>query len=123
MILPAALREVFQGRRDPAFHNLLNLWTIEDDALVGVDLQYTRLLRLTCSDALYFSEDELALHAIGIGRLLDTLPDNCTAQLLVRVRWDGGKKLDEYSAEPRPKNEMIRFVLENRADFLRSRKN
>ena len=52
MILPAALRDVFQGRRDPAFHNLLNIWAVEDDALIGVDLQYTKLLRLTCPDAL-----------------------------------------------------------------------
>ena len=96
MILPAALRDVFQGRRDPAFHNLLNLWTVEDGALIGVDLQYTKLLRLSCPDALYFSEEELSAHAIGVGRLLDTLPDNCTAQLLVRVRWDGGKRLDHY---------------------------
>lgn len=121
MILPTALRDVFQGRRDQSFHNLLNLWTLEDDALIGVDLQYTRVLRLTCGDALYYSEDELALHAIGLGRLLDTLPDNCTAQLLVRVRWDGGKKIDDYAAEPRPKGDMIRFALGTRADFLRQR--
>ena len=121
MILPAALRDVFQGRRDPAFHNLLNLWTVEDGALIGVDLQYTKLLRLSCPDALYFSEDELSAHAIGVGRLLDTLPDNCTAQLLVRVRWDGGKRLDHYSAEPRPDGEMIRFVLGTRVDFLKQR--
>ncbi len=121
MILPIALRDVFQSRRDPAFHNLLNMWTIEDDALVGVDLQYTKLLRLTCPDALYFSEDELGQHAIGIGRLLDTLPDNCTAQLLVRVRWDGNQKLDEYSSAPRPDADMIRFVLGTRIDFLRQR--
>ena len=121
MILPAALRDIFQGRRDPAFHNLLNLWTVEDDALIGVDLQYTRLLRLTCPDALYLNEDELAQHAIGLGRLLDTLPDNCTAQLLIRVRWDAGAKLDEYAAVPRPEGEMVRFVLGTRVDFLKQR--
>ena len=121
MILPAALRDIFQGRRDPAFHNLLNMWSVEEDALVGVDLQYTRFLRLTCSDALYFSEDELGQHAIGLGRLLDTLPDNCTAQLLIRVRWDGGQKLDEYSAVSRPDGDMIRFVLGTRVDYLKQR--
>ena len=59
MILPTLLRDVFHAKREPAVHNLLNLWAIEDDALVGVDLQYTRLFRLTCPDALFFTEAEI----------------------------------------------------------------
>jgi hypothetical protein len=119
MISPSGLRDLFQGRREPALHGLLNLWTVEEDILIGVDLQYTRLLRLTCPDVLYFSEGELAQHAVGLGRLLDTLPDNCTAQLLVRVRWDGGNKLGDYAAAPRPSGEMIEFAVQTRLDFLK----
>lgn len=120
MISPGGLRDVVQARREPAFHSLLNLWTVEDDALIGVDLQYTRLLRLTCPDVLSYSEGELAQYAVGLGRLLDTMPDNCTAQLLVRVRWDGGIKIDEYAAASRPAGDMIRFVLDTRLDFLKT---
>ncbi len=119
MILPTLLRDVFHAKREPAVHNLLNLWAIEDDALVGVDLQYTRLFRLACPDALFFTEAELEQHATAVSRLLDALPDNCTAQLIVRVRWDAGRKIDEYSTAKRPDGEMLRFIVGARVDFLK----
>ncbi|MBI5239121.1 MAG: ATP-binding protein [Elusimicrobia bacterium] len=112
-------RDLFQTRREPCAHNLLNLWALEDGALVGVDLQYTKLFRLTCPDALFASEAELEQHAVALGRLLDGLPENCTAQLIVRVRWDAGSKIEEYASYERPEGDMLRFIVGARVDFLR----
>jgi hypothetical protein len=118
--IPVLLRDVFQPKRDPAFYSLLNLWAIENDILVGVDLQFTRLYGLTCPDALFFGEGEAQQHATALGRLLDALPHNCTAQLIVRVRWDGGKQLDDYASASRPEGDMLRFIVNERLDFLKT---
>jgi hypothetical protein len=120
MILPTLTRNVLQGRREPAAHSLLNLWALEDEVVVGVDLQYTRLFRLTCPDALFAGEAELEQHAVAVGRMLDGLPENCTVQLIVRVRWDAGRKVEEYASAKRPEGDMLRFIVGARADFLRS---
>ena len=103
------------------FSTFLNLWTIEDDILVGVDLQYTALFRLACPDALYYSEAESAQHTTALGRLLDSLPDNTTAQLLVQVRWDGGREIESYAAAERPAGDMIRFMVDARLSLLRQK--
>ncbi|OGR97779.1 MAG: hypothetical protein A2V88_09210 [Elusimicrobia bacterium RBG_16_66_12] len=121
MILPTRLRDIFQDRRTPGFQELLNLWSVEDGALVGVDLQYTRLLRITPPDVFYFSAGEITHQGVGLGRLLDTLPEGCTAQLMVRVRWDAAKRLDDFAAAERPGGEMIRFILDARLEGLRTR--
>ncbi len=121
MILPTLMRDVLRPTREPSFHSLLNLWTIEDDILVGVDLQYTALFRLACPDALYYSEAESAQHTTALGRLLDSLPDNTTAQLLVQVRWDGGREIESYAAAERPAGDMIRFMVDARLSLLRQK--
>jgi len=115
------VRDILKVRKDPPIHTLLNLWGIDGDVLVGVDLQMTRVYRLTCPDASFFGEDDADRHATALGRLLDSLPPNCTAQLLVQLRWDGGRALDAYEAAKRPEGEMARFVLSERTTFLKRR--
>jgi len=109
--MPVLLREVLQARREPAFASLLNLWAVEGDVLIGVDMQMSRVYRLTCPDALFFNAAEVEQHATAVGRLLDGLPAGCTAQLIVRARWDGGRLLDAPAAE-RPSGEMLRLVAD-----------
>ncbi len=119
MSLPVLLRDVFRMKREPAFFSLLNLWTIEDDVLIGVDLQFTRVFRLACPDALFYSEADTQQHATALGRLLDSLPPNSTAQFIARVRWDGGRRLDAFASAERPSGDMLRFILAERTEFLK----
>ena len=119
MSVPTLCRDVFRMKGAPSFHNLLNLWAVEDDVLVGVDLQFTRLYRLTCPDTLFYGEAETTQHAVALGRLVDSLPPNCTVQLIVRVRWDGGRQLDAHQSEKRPAGDMIEFAVKERVDFLK----
>ncbi|MHB2027052.1 MAG: hypothetical protein ACYCPQ_10555 [Elusimicrobiota bacterium] len=64
------MRDALQPRMDIPIHSLLNLWAVEDDCLIGVDLQYSAMFRLSCPDARYMSEGELNLYA-GAQRLPD----------------------------------------------------
>jgi hypothetical protein len=119
MSSPTLLRDVFRAKGLPPFHSLLNLWAIEEDTLVGVDLQFTRMFRLTCPDTLFYGEGDTTQHAVALGRLVDSMPPNCTAQMIVRVRWDGGRQLDAYQAAARPAGDMISFAIGERVDFLK----
>lgn len=120
MSLPVLLRDVFRMKREAPIHSLLNLWAIEDGVLVGVDLQFTKVYRLTCPDTLFAGQAEVLQHAVALGRLIDALPPDCTAQLIASVRWDGGRRLEDYAAEERPDDEAVRFVVSERIGFLRT---
>ncbi len=115
---PVLLRDVLRPRCEPPFASLLNLWDIEGDALVGVDLQTTRVFRLTCPDALFMTEAELEQHGTAIGRLLDSLPVGATVQLLVRAHWDAARLLDER-APRNSSSDMLSLATEERAAFLK----
>ena len=119
MSFATAVRSVLQMRNHPPVQSLLNLWDIDGDVLVGVDLQFTRLYKLTCPDTLFFSEAEADQHALALGRLADSLPPNCTAQLIVKVRWDGRKDLEAYASAPRPAGDMVELTLKERVEFLK----
>ena len=59
-ISPVIIRRLFQNEALPAFHALANLWAVEDDAAIGLDLSFSFVYELTTPDLTTKSEAEIA---------------------------------------------------------------
>lgn len=100
-------------------HNFLNLWAI-DDALVGVDLQFTHCYELTPPDLEYQSEEEHLHYFQMIRNTLHALPEGATMQILVQVRKGDGETVDKYIHTVKTDTEVSRFLVNQKAEFFRS---
>ena len=52
-ISPITIKRMFYQFELPAFHNLMNLWAIEDNAVIGLDLQMSFVYELVLPDLIH----------------------------------------------------------------------
>ena len=122
MISPVTIRGLLHPLRLTTIDSLLNLWTIEDDVLIGVDLQYTALFQLACPDIFFMSGQGKDQHAATIGRMLDALPEGAAAQLLVRVRYDDGSVVSSLRPAKAPDDHVLAALRVKREEMLFQKK-
>jgi len=120
-ISPTVIKQLYwQNLRKP-LPNYLNLWCVEDNILVGVDLQMTVVYEITSGvDLMLKSEPELETFFEQIKTALHSLPDNTTLQFLVVNSQNINKICEEYKNNVNLNDEFARYVVEQKVEYLKN---
>lgn len=117
-ITPTLIKSIFHNRNVTPFQNLLNLWAVEDAAVIGVDLQFSFIYKMMPPDTRFYGEAELEYFYESVKRMLQALPENHTVQLVARARKGNKKLLDNYAGRPRPQEKIVEYIVNKRSSFL-----
>ena len=119
-INPTTIRNIFQGSTFPGLHNMLNLWAIEDEAVIGLDLQMSNLYELTLPDLMLVSEQELKDFFSQIKIFLHSLPTNITLQFVISTMNGAEDKINQYKKITHPQNDITKLILNQKVKHLQS---
>ncbi|MDD5688532.1 MAG: ATP-binding protein [Elusimicrobia bacterium] len=119
-INPTTIRDIFQTSKLPSVHQLLNLWAVEDEAIVGLDLQMTFAYEIILPDLTVKSDEELKDYFQMIKNCLHSLPDNTTLQFLVKITKGAEEKIKEYQDTTHPADDVAKLIVDNKLEHLRS---
>lgn len=120
-ISPLTLKELYFHRKLRPLPGFLNLWSIEEDALIGVDLQMTFLFEIFPTDLLHKAEPEVDFFFSGIRNLLHALPENMTVQFLVQGRSGDAPKLEEYQTNVSAQGDGVApFIVDQKLEHFRT---
>ncbi|MDR1196171.1 MAG: ATP-binding protein [Endomicrobium sp.] len=119
-INPTLFRKIFAGSQLPPVYNLLNLWALEDGALIGLDLQFSNVYELTLPDLTLKSEVELEDFYSILKTAVHSLPDNVTVQFLTRLGVGDDEKIKAYNEITKPDNEIAKFIIKSKNEHLKS---
>ena len=93
---PVTLKQLFYHSELPQFHNVLNLWAIEDNAAIGLDLQMSFVYELIPPDLVHKHEFDIADFYQMIKNFLHSLPENTTLQFVVETKAGDKDKINRY---------------------------
>lgn len=127
-ITPTTVRRIVSNKKElPPFHNLLNLWAIEEEVLIGLDLQFTSLFEIITPDLDHKIESEQRAFFQMAKNFLHALPENMTLQFLVQGRIGDNAAIDAYqnlilptSDRPREWDEIARYIVDAKVQHLKS---
>ena len=117
---PTTIRRIFQNDNLPSIHELLNVWAVEDDVVIGLDLQMSFVYELILPDLTVKSDDELRDYFQMIKNCLHSLPDNTILQFLVRITTGADDKIKEYQNTTHPADEVAKLIVDNKVEHLKN---
>jgi len=95
-LLPIKLKNLFNNTSLPTFHSLLNLWSIEDGAVIGLDLQMSYIYEITPPDLLHKPDMEVESFFQLIRNAFHSVPENITIQFVVQSRENVSSIIEQY---------------------------
>lgn len=108
-----------QNYNYPSLVSLLNLWALEDGALIGLDLQFSFCYELTLPDLTLHGEDNQLSFFTTIKSLLHNLPDNLTLQFLQTLTVGNEKLINEYKNTTKPDTDLEKFIVKQKINHLK----
>lgn len=117
-INPVMIRRLFQNEELPAFHLLANLWAVEDDAAIGLDLSFSFVYELTTPDLTTKSEAEIAEYVQHAKNFLNTIPDNTVVQFFVQYRYGDDGLIKRYRETIKTSDEIGELVVAAKEEFI-----
>lgn len=119
-ISPLTLRELNYHAELPPFPHLLNLWAVEDEAVIGLDLQFSFVYEIVGPDLLHKPESELADFSQSIKNFLHSLPENIALQFVVQCRSGDPKKIADYEKTVSSTEAIARLIVDAKKKHLSS---
>lgn len=99
---------------------LTNLWAIEDDAIIGLDLSFTFAYELTLPDLTTKSEQEVNDFVQHIRRMIDTIPAGATMQFLTRFSHGDDGIVQKYRDTVKAVDEIGELVVDAKTAHYKS---
>lgn len=96
MLLPTTIKQLFYPQSQRPLQSYLNLWGIEDNILIGVDLQMSTVFELTGKNLLHLNENELENFYREVNNFLHSLPENATLTFVIQSRLNDEKLINQY---------------------------
>lgn len=110
MLNPIKFKDISFLKRLKPFPNYLNLWAIEDNAVIGVDLQMSFVYELAGVDILHLSENEIEIFYQHLRNFLHSFPDRITIQFVVSQRYGDKKRVARWRDSIKTSDELSRFI-------------
>jgi len=117
-INPVTIKQLFHNEALPGFHTLANLWAVEDDAAIGLDLSFSSVYELTTPDLTTKSEAEIAEYVQHAKNFLNTAPDNTVVQFFVQYRHGDDGLIKRYRDTIKTSDEIGELVVKAKEEFL-----
>ena len=92
------IRAALHGPKAPPLAQYLNLWSEQDGALVGVNLDYSTVYELEPENAFLMEPSRFELFNAQAGAFLNSLPPGAVLQFLVQIRKNDREMLRAYKA-------------------------
>jgi len=92
------VRAALHGPKAPPLAQYLNLWSAQDGALVGVNLDYSSVYELQLENAFLMEPSRFELFNAQAGAFLNSLPAGSVLQFLVQIRKNDQETLRAYKA-------------------------
>ncbi len=119
-ITPTQLKQLYWQNLKKPVANYLNFWTIDEDIVVGVDLQISVVYEIVGSvDLNLMSEVELETFFTQIKTALHSLSENTTLQFLVVNTQYAEGVYSEYLKNINVSDEFARFIAEQKIEFFK----
>lgn len=122
---PAAIKKLVKSRKRPPFHNGINLWSVLDQAAVGVDLQMSAVLELVDHPDIALKDNgEVEIYLNQVRKLLHSIPEGTTVQFLIQSRKGGSDQLREFfdqAAERRNLGSLEKTILKAKEQFIKDK--
>jgi conjugal transfer ATP-binding protein TraC len=115
-----SLRQAIHGPSLPPLAQFLNLWSLGDGLLVGVDLSMSSVYELELEDLRLADPARAALFETQARALLNSLPSGLTFQFVVQVRRGDPETVRAYRAggASAEADELSRLIVQKKCDAL-----
>ncbi|MDE2292334.1 MAG: hypothetical protein KGL53_09650, partial [Elusimicrobia bacterium] len=114
------MRAASRGPQSAPLAQHLNLWSLRDGVLVGVNLDFSSVYELEPEDAALMDPARAGLFAVQSESFLNSLPPDATLQFLVRVRKGDPEAVEAYRrhALEGGGDALARTIVEKKCAFL-----
>lgn len=113
-------RGLLHGPKAPPLAQHLNLWSLQDGALVGVNLDFSTVYEVEPENVFLMDPAKADLFATQARAFLNSLPPETTLQLVVQVRQGDARAVEEYrrnvlGGSP---DELSRLIVDKKTRFI-----
>ena len=117
------LKNLFHGPKIPPLAQFLNLWSLCDGVLVGVNLDMSTVYELEGDNIFLMDPPRQETFAAQTRSFLNALPPDATLQFLVQIRQGDPVMLAEHQAAAVGSNsdELSRLMIEKKCEFMRGK--
>jgi len=117
------LRQLLHGPKTPPLAQFLNLWSLADGVLVGVNLDFSTVFELDPAPVDLMDSARLDAFVRQSQALLNALPADCTIQFVVKVRSGDPEALADFRREMsgETRDALSSLLLEKKCAFFDSK--
>jgi len=113
------LRSAVHGPRLPPLAQYLNLWSLADGALVGVNLDFSSVYELEPEDVFLMDPSRVDLFGAQARAFLNSLPPGMTLQFVVQVRTGDPEAIREYRENVLSSaDDLARLITDKKTQFI-----
>ncbi|MFH1367871.1 MAG: ATP-binding protein [Elusimicrobiota bacterium] len=113
------LKQLLYPNNTAPFHQLVNLWAIEDNCVIGVDGSVSVVYELsTLPDLIHFPPEETNGILQGISRSLLSLPNNTVLQFIVEGSFGNADIIKRYRDTVKVNDNFSKTIVKDKVDFL-----
>jgi len=114
------MRHAIHGPRVAPLAQYLNLWSFQDGALVGVNLDFSTVYELEPENVFLMDPSKADLFVSQARAFLNSLPPGATLQFLVQVRKGDAETVAEYRRNvlSDASDELSRLVTDKKCEFI-----
>jgi len=99
--------------------NLLNLWAIDDDILVGTNYSMTAMFAITPSDLLHTEDNEVAMILRTLKTTLQALEQTATIQFFITTSSGDEKTIKAFENCSEMEMDISKYIKKSKVDKLR----
>jgi conjugal transfer ATP-binding protein TraC len=118
-ISPVTLRRLFHYENLPTMHSLANLWAIEENAVIGLDLSFSFVYELTLPDLTVKDEQEITDFIQHGKNFLNALPDNGVVQFWTKYSHGDGGLINEYTNTIKTSEDIGQLIINAKEKFFK----
>ena len=105
-----------------SFYNKINIWSIEDECIVGLNEDYTAGFKVAGSNIFIMTEEEAYEIINGVRGMLNNFTEKVKAQIIYKVKDGNEAVIREYEKTVKPESEIEKVIYEDKLKTLRKQK-
>lgn len=113
------LRSILHSPKTLPLAQYLNLWSLHENVLVGVNLDFSTVYELEPQDAALMEPGRLELFASQARTFLNGLPQDVTLQFVVQIRLGDPESVADYRRIlGSSRDELSRLIVDKKCEFI-----
>ncbi|MFA6093848.1 MAG: ATP-binding protein [Elusimicrobiota bacterium] len=114
------MREALHGPKVPPLAQFLNLWSLREGVLVGVNLDFSTVYEFESQNAFLMDPSKADLFCVQSRAFLNALPPDSTLQFVVSARKGDARALDEYRhlALREDSDALSKLIIGKKCEFM-----